>query len=102
MKALCARIYPSIDKFINARMLEFYGLPIIFKNLEYIKKVNMDIINKANLVRGIMYRTHYSQEYRKSSFERFEECFEEIFNNEQKRLEFMLGFNWKHNIKEIE
>ena len=66
-------------------MLEFYGLPIIFKNLEYIKKVNMDIINKANLVRGIMYRTHYSQEYRKSSFERFEECFEEIFNNEQKR-----------------
>ena len=61
-----------------------------------------DIINKANLVRGIMYRTHYSQEYRKSSFERFEECFEEIFNNEQKRLEFMLEFNWKHNIKEIE
>ena len=38
-------------------------------------------LNKANLVRGIMYRTHYSQEYRKSSFERFEECFEEIFNN---------------------
>ena len=91
--------YKYIDKFINARMLEYYGMPFVFKNIESLRQFNYITIEKSNLVRSIMYRTLYTGEYRKESFEKFPSCFEVILNREISRLDFINSFKWVDNIQ---
>ena len=91
--------YKYIDQFINARMLEYYGMPSIFENIDDLQNFNYVTVEKSNFIRSIMYRTVYTGEYRQKSFEKFPECFNSILNNEKKRLEFMNTFQWENNIK---
>lgn len=91
--------YKYIDQFINARMLEYYGMSFIFKNIDYLRQLNMLTIEKSNFIRSIMYRTVYTGEYRRQSFKKFPEYFKAILNNERKRLEFMTSFKWEDNIQ---
>lgn len=91
--------YRHIDQFINSRMLEYYGIPYIFENTDELQNLNSAIVEKSNFVRSIMYRTAYTSEYRKKSFEKFPEYFESILDNEKRRLEFMNKFQWKNNLK---
>lgn len=91
--------YKYIDKFINARMLEYYGMPFVFKNIESLRQFNYITVEKSNLVRSIMYRTLYTGEYRKESFEKFPSCFEVILNKEISRMDFINSFKWVDNIQ---
>ena len=101
MMSFCWENYPTIDKFINARMLEFYGIPRVFVNIDDLQKLNLDTVNRLNLIRGVMYRTIYAREYREKSFEKVLECFQKIDRNERQRIHFMCNFNWENNIGEV-
>lgn len=90
--------YKHIDSFINNRMLEYYGIKYLFYNIENLQKNDMEIVEKCNFIRAIMYRTQYTGEYRKTSFEKFHYFFDSILNMEKERLEFINNFNWNDNI----
>ena len=99
MISFCKETYGSIDQIINARMLEYYGVPFIFKNISTLQDLDAKIVQDSNYIRAIMYRTVYTGEFRKGSFENFPRFFQSIFVNEKKRMEFMYKFKWEDNIK---
>lgn len=90
--------YQYIDQFINDRMLEYYGKPYIFQNIHHLQELDMKIVEKCNYIRAIMYRTIYTREYRKKSFEKFPDYFKSIISLENERLDFISTFQWENNI----
>lgn len=93
--------YKYIDQFINARMLEYYGMPRLFDNIDHLNQIDMLTIEKCNFIRAIMYRTVYTREYRLQSFKRFSDCFQVIADCEKERLDFIHSFQWEKNIKGV-
>lgn len=93
--------YKYIDQFINARMLEYYGIPRLLDSTEHLQQINMLAIEKSNFIRSIMYRTVYTREYRWQSFKRFSEFFHVIADCEKERLDFFHNFQWEKNMKSV-
>lgn len=92
--------YKYIDQFINARMQEYYSLPDFFRDVTRLQELDMSIVEKSNYVRSIMYRTLYTREYRRRSFEKFPDIFKNILSSEKERADFISTFPWENNFKE--
>lgn len=97
---LSSNIYIHMDKYINHRMMEYYGYSFVFKGIEAFLYIVEEIIEMSNFIRAILYRTIFTHEYREMSFKKCNEYFQNIMKNEKKRLLFMQSFDWKNNIKE--
>ena len=95
------KFYTHIDRFINARMLEYYAMPRIFDDITTLQRIDATIVEKCNFIRAIIYRTNMAKQYRKQSFERFPEYFNIIFEKEKERIAFLKSFCWKKNIKSL-
>lgn len=95
------KFYVHIDRFINARMLEYYAMPRIFDDITALQNIDATIVEKCNFIRAIIYRTNMAKQYRKQSFERFPEYFRIIFEKEKERVIFFKSFCWKKNIKSL-
>lgn len=93
------KFYPQIDRFINARMLEYYAMPRIFDNMNLLQQIDTVTIEKCNFIRAIIYRTNFAKQYRRYSFERFPEYFKIVFEKERERADFLKSFSWKENLK---
>lgn len=93
--------YKYIDQFINARMLEYYGISRLLDSTEHLQQINMLTIEKSNFIRSIMYRTVYTREYRWQSFKKFSEYFQVIADCEKERLNFFHNFQWEKNMKSV-
>lgn len=94
------RYYIQFNQFINSRILEYYSFSSLFQSVSALQSIDEQIIEVANLVRAIFYKTAYSKEYRQNSFEKCASYLERVYILEQQHLQALIDCVTIENIKQ--
>ena len=94
------RYYIQLNQFINSRILEYYSFSSLFQSVSALQSADEQIIELANLVRAIFYKTAYAKEYRLHSFEKCASYLEQLYILEQQHLQALMDCVTVQNIKQ--
>lgn len=91
IKTIARHMFSRISSLVNSRMLEYYGFSKILINSKDITEINEQIVEKANYIRTVFYRTMYLGDYRKLTYEKCSKYLGDIQKLEEKRIYIILN-----------